>query len=179
MYAIVKTGGKQYKVCPGDKLNIEKLPAQVGDKVKLDAICVVDGDTTELDPQAAAKTAVKAVVLEQFKDKKKVVFKFKKRKNYKRLRGHRQELTRIQITAVGSEKYEAPKPKKAAAKADDAKADEKKAAAKTDEKPKAAAKKPAAKTSAAKKPAAAKEDKPAAKAADKAEKAADAKAEEE
>ncbi len=76
MYAIVKTGGKQYKVCPGDKLNIEKLPAQVGDKVKLDAICVVDGDTTELDPQAAAKTAVEAVVLEQFKDKKKVVFKF-------------------------------------------------------------------------------------------------------
>ena len=106
MYAIVKTGGKQYKVCPGDKLNIEKLPAQVGDKVKLDAICVVDGDTTELDPQAAAKTAVEAVVLEQFKDKKKVVFKFKKRKNYKKLRGHRQNLTRVKIESVGTAKAE-------------------------------------------------------------------------
>ena len=118
MYAIVKTGGKQYKVCPGDKLNIEKLPAQVGDKVKLDAICVVDGDTTELGPQAAAKTAVEAVVLEQFKDKKKVVFKFKKRKNYKKLRGHRQQLMRVHIDAVGSEKAAAPK-KAAAKKADE------------------------------------------------------------
>ena len=78
MYAIVKTGGKQYKVCPGDKINIEKLPAAVGDKVVLDAICIVDGEKTELDPQVAAKTPVEAVVLEQFKDKKKIVFKFKK-----------------------------------------------------------------------------------------------------
>lgn len=106
MYAIVKTGGKQYKVCPGDKINIEKLPAAVGDKVVLDAICIVDGEKTELDPQVAAKTPVEAVVLEQFKDKKKIVFKFKKRKNYKKLRGHRQNLTRVKIESVGTAKAE-------------------------------------------------------------------------
>ncbi len=97
MYAIVKTGGKQYKVAPGDKLNIEKLDVEPGEKVELQAICVVDGDKIEADPEKAAATKVTAVVLEQFRDKKQLVFKFKKRKNYKKMRGHRQYLTRIQI----------------------------------------------------------------------------------
>ncbi|MFR1639400.1 MAG: 50S ribosomal protein L21 [Eggerthellaceae bacterium] len=96
MYAIVKTGGKQYKVAPGDKINIEKLNVEPGDKVELEAICVVDGDKVEADPEKAAKTKVVATVLEQFKGDKALVFKFKKRKNYK-LRGHRQQLTRVQI----------------------------------------------------------------------------------
>lgn len=104
MYAIVKTGGKQYKVAPGDILNIEKLDVQVGDKVELEAICVVDGDKVEL--AKAGETKVVAVVLDQFKDKKVLVFKFKKRKNYKKLRGHRQQLTRIQIESVGAAKAE-------------------------------------------------------------------------
>ena len=56
MYAIVKTGGKQYKVAPGDKINIEKLNVEPGDKVELEAICVVDGDKVEADPEKAAKT---------------------------------------------------------------------------------------------------------------------------
>ena len=60
MYAIVKTGGKQYKVAPGDKLNIEKLDAAVGDKVELEAICVVDGAKVEADPAKAAATKVTA-----------------------------------------------------------------------------------------------------------------------
>ena len=67
MYAIVKTGGKQYKVAPGDKINIEKLDVEPGDKVELEAICVVDGDKVEADPAKAAKTKVVATVLEQFK----------------------------------------------------------------------------------------------------------------
>ena len=104
MYAIVKTGGKQYKVAPGDKLNIEKLDAAVGDKVELEAICVVDGAKVEADPAKAAATKVTAIILEQFKGEKQLVFKFKKRKNYKRLRGHRQNLTRVQIQSVGSAK---------------------------------------------------------------------------
>ena len=58
MYAIVKTGGKQYKVAPGDKINIEKLNVEPGDKVELEAICVVDGDKVEADPEKAAKTKV-------------------------------------------------------------------------------------------------------------------------
>ncbi|RDB60475.1 50S ribosomal protein L21 [Gordonibacter sp. 28C] len=112
MYAIVKTGGKQYKVAPGDKLNIEKLEAEVGAKVELEAICVVDGDKVEADPAKAAATKVTAIVLEQFKGEKQLVFKFKKRKNYKKMRGHRQQLTRVEIESVGSAKAE----KKAAAK---------------------------------------------------------------
>ena len=130
MYAIVKTGGKQYKVAPGDKLNVEKLPGEAGDKVTLDAICIVDGKNVEADPSKAAGTKVEAVIVEQFRDKKILVFKFKKRKNYKKLQGHRQDMTRIQITAVGSEKYTDPaakKTKKAATKKKDAEADEAKA----------------------------------------------------
>ena len=109
MYAIVKTGGKQYKVAPGDKLNIEKLDAAVGDKVELEAICVVDGAKVEADPAKAAATKVTAIILEQFKGEKQLVFKFKKRKNYKKLRGHRQQLTRVQIESVGSAKAEKPR----------------------------------------------------------------------
>lgn len=102
MYAIVKTGGKQYKVAPGDAFNIEKLDVEPGEKVELEAICVVDGDKVIADPAEAAKTKVVAVVLEQFKGEKQLVFKFKKRKNYKKLRGHRQNLTRVRIESVGS-----------------------------------------------------------------------------
>ena len=130
MYAIVKTGGKQYKVAPGDKLNVEKLPAEVGDKVTLDAICIVDGDKVETDAEKASSTKVEAVVLNQFKDKKQLVFKFKKRKGYKKLRGHRQPLTRIQVMAVGTDKYKAPKATKAKASKSTAKTD--KAEKKTD-----------------------------------------------
>ena len=112
MYAIVKTGGKQYKVCVGDKLNVEKIEAEVGAKVNLEAICVVDGANVEADPAKAAETAVVAVVLEQFKGEKVKVLKFKKRKNYKRCNGHRQLLTRIQIESIGSEKAAVDEPAK-------------------------------------------------------------------
>lgn len=107
MYAIVKTGGKQYKVAPGDIIDIEKLDAAEGDTVELETICVVDGSNVESDPQKAAGTKVSAKVLSQFKGDKQLVFKFKKRKNYKRTKGHRQQLTRVQIEAVGSEKLKA------------------------------------------------------------------------
>lgn len=135
MYAIVKTGGKQYKVAPGDKINVEKIPAEVGETIALDAICIVDGTKVEADPAVAAKTKVEAKVLNQFKDKKQLVFKFKKRKGYKKLQGHRQPLTRIQIVTVGSEKFK--EAKKAAPKA------EKKTAEKDVEKTEKAGKAPA------------------------------------
>lgn len=122
MYAIVKTGGKQYKVAEGDKLNIEKLDAQVGDKVELEAICIVDGDKVEADPAKAAKFVVTAEVLEQFKGEKQIVFKFKKRKNYKRKKGHRQLLTRVEIKSIAAAKKAAKKaePKKEAAEVEQA-----------------------------------------------------------
>ena len=103
MYAIVKTGGKQYKAAPGDYLNIERLEGEAGDKVELTAITVVDGDKVIVDPAEAAKVKVEATIVEQFRGPKQLVFKFKKRKNYKKLQGHRQNLTRVQITAVGGE----------------------------------------------------------------------------
>ncbi len=143
MYAIVKTGGKQYKVAPGDKICIEKMDAEPGATVELPAICVVDGDKVEADPAKAAATKVVATVLEHYKGKKQLVFKFKKRKNYKKLRGHRQQLMRVRIDAVGSEKAAAKK----AAPAE--KPAEKKDAAKAEAK--SAAKKPAAKKTAEKK----------------------------
>lgn len=101
MYAIIKTGGKQYKVAAGDKLSIEKLDAEVGEKVELPAICIVDGETVEADPAKAGQVKVVATVLDQYRDKKVLVFKFKKRKNYKKLRGHRQSLTLVQIESIG------------------------------------------------------------------------------
>ena len=89
MYAIVKTGGKQYKVAAGDILVTEKLQGEIGDKVELQAIAVVDG------------TKVVATIVDQFKGDKVLVFKFKKRKNYKKLRGHRQLHTRLKIESIG------------------------------------------------------------------------------
>ena len=103
MYAIVKTGGKQYKVAPGDVISIEKLNAEVGDEVDLTAICIVDGDAIEADPAKAAETKVVAEVIDQYKGKKQLVFKFKKRKGYKKLNGHRQQLTKVRVVSVGAE----------------------------------------------------------------------------
>ena len=108
MYAIVKTGGKQYKVAPGDVLAVEKLEAEIGDTVEFTAITVVDGDKVEFDPEKAAATKVTAKVLDQFRDKKQLVFKFKKRKNYKKMRGHRQYLTRVRIMSVGTDVWTKP-----------------------------------------------------------------------
>ena len=101
MYAIVKTGGKQYKVAAGDILVTEKLQGEIGDKVELQAITVVDGAKVIADPAEAAKTKVEATIVEQFKGDKQLVFKFKKRKNYKKLRGHRQLHTRLKIESIG------------------------------------------------------------------------------
>ena len=121
MYAIVKTGGKQYTVKPGDVVEIEKLPVEEGEEVELPVIFVADGDKIEADPEKAAATKVTAKVLSQFKGKKQLVFKFKKRKGYKKLKGHRQQLTKVRITAVGADKYEAPAK---AAKAEEAASEE-------------------------------------------------------
>ena len=117
MYAVVKTGGKQYRVAPGDVIEIEKLDVEEGAEVELPVIFVADGDAIAADPEKAAATKVTAKVLAQFKGKKQLVFKFEKRKGYKKLNGHRQQLTRVRIMSVGSEKWE--KPAKKVEKADE------------------------------------------------------------
>ena len=100
MYAIVSTGGKQYKVAQGDVIDVEKLVAQPGDKVELDVLMLNDGATSTVDPTALEGKKVTAEVLDQFKGKKVIVFKFKKRKRYRRTKGHRQNLTKLKIVEL-------------------------------------------------------------------------------
>lgn len=127
MYAIVKTGGKQYTVKPGDVLDVEKIEGEAGDKVSLDVLFLNDGSNVVTDAGALAKTKVTAEIIDQHKGDKQIVFKFKKRKGYKRTRGHRQQLTRLCIVDVNGAKASAPAPKKPAAEKP-AKAEAKKAA---------------------------------------------------
>ena len=100
MYAIVSTGGKQYKVAQGDVIDVEKLDAQPGDKVELDVLLLNDGENTVVDAATLEGKKVTAEVVEQFKGKKVVVFKFKKRKRYHRTKGHRQNLTKLQVVEI-------------------------------------------------------------------------------
>ena len=100
MYAIVSTGGKQYKVEKGDVIAVEKLDVADGEEVSFKVLCVADEGKVVVDADALAGAKVTAQVLEQFKGKKALVFKFKKRKGYKKLRGHRQQLTRVKITDI-------------------------------------------------------------------------------
>jgi large subunit ribosomal protein L21 len=112
MYAIVATGGKQVKVAAGDVITVEKLEALVGESVTFDVIFLADADSIVVDPALLAAARVTGEVVEHFKGEKAVIFKFKKRKGYKRLKGHRQTLTRVRITDVVAEA--APVKKKAA-----------------------------------------------------------------
>jgi len=121
MYAVVNTGGKQLKVEKDTIEVVEKLDAQPGDLVSLDVLFVADGDAVVTDPASLAAATVTAEVIEHFKGEKKVVFKFKKRKGYKRLKGHRQQQTRIRITDIaltGGSKPAAKKTEKPAPKAE-------------------------------------------------------------
>jgi large subunit ribosomal protein L21 len=115
MYAIVATGGKQLKVAAGDVVTVEKLDAAVGESVTFDVIFLADGEEITVDPAALADVKVTGEVVEQFKGEKAIIFKFKKRKGYKRLKGHRQNLTKVRITDVAAA-VEKPKAKKAPAK---------------------------------------------------------------
>lgn len=128
MYAVVSTGGKQLKVEKGTVAAVEKLDAAVGEVVTFDVLFVADGDTVVVGSDAATAT-VTAEVVEHFKGEKQLIFKFKKRKGYKRLKGHRQNQTMVKIIDVimdgGAKKpakVAAAKPAKTAAKAKKAEA---------------------------------------------------------
>jgi len=100
MYAIVASGGKQHKVAAGDIITVEKLSADPGQSVTLDAVFLADDDKIVTDPAELASVTVTGEVIEHFKGEKAIIFKFKKRKGYKRLKGHRQVLTKLKITDV-------------------------------------------------------------------------------
>ena len=166
MFAIVRTGGKQYRVAAGDKIAVEKLAGEAGETITLDDILLAGEGDMIAD---AGKVTVSAEIIAQAKSEKVVVFKKRRRHNYRRKAGHRQQMTLLRITDVGTGAKKAPAKKAAAPKTEEAKAaPAKKAPAKT-----AAPKKAAPKTAAAeKKPAAKKataKKAPAKKAAPKAE----------
>jgi large subunit ribosomal protein L21 len=111
MFAVVRTGGKQYRVAPGDKIVVEKLAGEAGDAVTLD-------DVLFASEGAAKGLTVSAEIIAQAKGEKVIVFKKRRRHNYRRKNGHRQNHTILKITAVGSAKAPAPAKKEAAPKAE-------------------------------------------------------------
>lgn len=145
MYAVIKTGGKQYKVAANDVIKVEKLPGKAGDSIVLDQVLMMGDDkTSKVGMPILANTSVTAEILEQKKDDKIIVFKKNRRKNYRRTKGHRQELTVLRITSIGGVKAPAKKetPKAPVKKAPAAKTEAKETKAKTGKK--APIKKPAA-----------------------------------
>src|SRR5919199_700307 len=100
MYAIVKAGGKQYRVEKGDSIVVDRLRAGAGEKVALDPVLYVDGDKAVFEGADLEKVKVEAVVRGHERGPKVRVLKFKPKRGYKRRIGHRQELTRLEVTAI-------------------------------------------------------------------------------
>ena len=102
MYAIIKTGGKQYKVEQGDEFRVEKLDANVGDTVVFDEVYAIGGDSLTGGTPIVEGQAVTAEVLEHGKGDKVVIYKYKAKKDYRRKNGHRQPYTLVKITGIGA-----------------------------------------------------------------------------
>ena len=101
MHAVIKTGGKQYRVAAGDKLNVESLPGDVGAEVQFDQVLMVsDGDDVTVGAPLVEGAKVTAKVVEHGRGEKIRIIKFKRRKHYRRTYGHRQNYTRVEITDV-------------------------------------------------------------------------------
>ena len=103
MYAVVNSGGKQYKVQQGQVLRVEKIPGDVGSPVTFERVLMFsDGDNVSIGQPALEDVAVEGHIVEQGKAKKIIVFKYKKRKRYRRKKGHRQEFTAVMIDGIKS-----------------------------------------------------------------------------
>jgi large subunit ribosomal protein L21 len=101
MYAVIKSGGKQQRVAPGDDLRVEKIPGSVGETVTFDDVLLTgDGDSVTVGSPTVENTKVSAVITRQGKSKKITVFKYKRRKGFRRKRGHRQAFTQVRIQSI-------------------------------------------------------------------------------
>jgi large subunit ribosomal protein L21 len=101
MYAVIKTGGKQYRVAPGDRLQVEKLPGSVGDSVTFSEVLLVGGEgDLKIGRPMLAGAKVEAKITAQDRAKKIIIFKLRRRKNYRRKKGHRQPFTGLEITGI-------------------------------------------------------------------------------
>ncbi len=109
MFAIIKTGGKQYRVQQGDILSVERLAGGPNKKILFDQVLLITDDKkTLIGTPLLEKAAVRAEIIEDFKDDKVIVFKKKRRKQYRRTRGHRQPLTRVKILAIAADAASLP-----------------------------------------------------------------------
>ncbi|MGA2553037.1 MAG: 50S ribosomal protein L21 [Burkholderiaceae bacterium] len=103
MYAVIKTGGKQYKVAAGEKLKIEQIPADVGQEITLDQVLAVgEGDQIKFGQPLVSGASVKATVLAQGRHDKVKIFKMRRRKHYQKRQGHRQDFTEVRIDAISA-----------------------------------------------------------------------------
>ncbi|PJF40693.1 MAG: 50S ribosomal protein L21 [Chloroflexi bacterium] len=101
MYAIIRTGGRQYRAEVGQTLDVDRLPQDVGESVEIeDVLLVGDGDKTVIGQPTVDGATVKATVVEQFRGKKIIVYKYRQRTNYRRKQGHRQYYTRLKIDEI-------------------------------------------------------------------------------
>ena len=100
MFAVIQTGGKQYRVAQGDLLRVEKLPGDVGASVVFDKVLLLGGDAVKVGTPLVAGAKVQAEIVAQERGPKIIVFKFRRRKNYRRKNGHRQPYTELKITGV-------------------------------------------------------------------------------
>ena len=102
MYAVIRTGGKQYRVSEGDRLRVEKLAGEVGSTLVINDVLMVGGETVAIGKPVVAGATVTATITGQDRAKKIIVFKFRRRKNYRRKNGHRQPYTELKITGVSA-----------------------------------------------------------------------------
>jgi len=103
MYAVIKTGGKQYRVCAGQKLKIEQIPADIGQEISLDQVLSVgEGDALKIGTPFVDGATVRATVLAQGRHDKIRIFNMRRRKHYQKHQGHRQNYTEIRIDAVSA-----------------------------------------------------------------------------
>jgi len=103
MYAVIKTGGKQYRVAPGDKLRVESLDADEGSTINLDSVLLVsDGDKLTVGAPVVEGASVSATVMSHGRGKKIEIIKFRRRKHYRRQMGHRQNFTELKIDAINA-----------------------------------------------------------------------------
>ena len=103
MYAVIKTGGKQYRVAAGQKLKIEQIPADIGQEITLDQVLSVgEGEQIQIGSPLVAGAVVKATVLAQGRHDKVKIFKMRRRKHYQKHQGHRQNYTEVRIDAISA-----------------------------------------------------------------------------
>lgn len=103
MYAVIKTGGKQYRIASGEKLKIEQIPADIGQEITLDQVLSVgEGDQLKIGTPLVVGAVVKATVLAQGRHDKVKIFKMRRRKHYQKRQGHRQNFTELQISSIAA-----------------------------------------------------------------------------